>query len=130
MGSKRLTYLPSSVLATPANAPDGFCQLGILRRHRLIWCRLGGLLGFQGLLPGGPCRFLALIARLALGPRLDETALLCCSLCRRQTRYGQRNRNAGRKLHVISDLCPIPRVRKCNASRCAFLPVSASVLVP
>ena len=30
-------------------------------------CWLGGLLGFQGLLPGGPRRFLALIARLALG---------------------------------------------------------------
>ena len=38
--------------------------------------RLGGLLGFQGLLPGGPRRFLALIARLAFRTRLDETALL------------------------------------------------------
>ena len=37
---------------------------------------LCGLLGFLGFLPGYACRLLALIARLALGTRLNEAALL------------------------------------------------------
>src|SRR6266566_2687213 len=114
-------------LAAPTNAAHGFCELGFVRRHRLIRLWLRGLLRLKGLLPGGARNLLALVARLALGPRLDETALFGCSQCGWQTRYRQRNRNAGRKLHVMSDLRPIPGVLKCSAGRCAFLPVSASV---
>ena len=62
-------------LATPADAPHGFGELGIFLRHRLVGFLLRSLLGLAGLLPGHPLGLLALIARLALRPRLDETAL-------------------------------------------------------
>jgi len=44
-----------------------------------------GLSGLVGLLPGGPRRFLALVAGLALQPRFDEAALLGRSQCGRKT---------------------------------------------
>jgi hypothetical protein len=50
--------------------------LGIFLRHGLVGLFLHGLSSLVGFLPGSPLDLLALIARLALRPRLDETALL------------------------------------------------------
>ena len=65
-------------LAAPANTPDGFCELGILGRHRLVGLLLLGLPGLVRLLPGDARNFLALVACLTLGSCFDEAALLLC----------------------------------------------------
>ena len=43
----------TSSLAAAADAPDGFCELGIFGRHRLVRLLLLGLFGLVRLLP--PC---------------------------------------------------------------------------
>jgi hypothetical protein len=71
-------------LAAPANAAQRLGELGIFLRHRLVGLLLCGLSSLVGFLPGGSRSFLALVARLALGPRLDETALLGRGSCGRR----------------------------------------------
>src|SRR6185369_2310641 len=63
-------------LAASANTPDGFCELGIFGRHRLVGLLLLGLPGLVRLLPGGTRSFLALVACLTFEPCFDEAALL------------------------------------------------------
>ncbi len=63
-------------LAASANAAQRLGELCVFPCHGLVWLWLRGLSRLVGLLPGYPPGLLPLIAGLALGPRLDETALL------------------------------------------------------
>ena len=66
----------ASFLAAPANAAQGFGELGIFRCHGPQRLLLFSFVRLLRLLPGNPCDLLALIAGFAFGPRLDEAALL------------------------------------------------------
>ena len=63
-------------LAAPANAAQRLGEFCIFLCHGLVWLWLRGLSRLVSLLPRCPLGLLPLIAGLALGPRLEEAALL------------------------------------------------------
>jgi len=94
-----------NLIATPANAPMAFAiwaSSGVIGSYASV-----GRLLVSFAFSGRPAPFPGADSSLALRPRLDETALR-----RRSGADGnptrQRNRNIGRKLHVISDLVRFP----------------------